>query len=491
MPVEPYEIVEFIDENDSLLGPDLDADFLNNRLQQSLADVINFANDLEANPSGMTAQQILDAIKTVDGTNSGLDADLLDGLSSGDFVRTNTLGVSVPTLVGGVIPASQLPALAINEAFTVGSQSAMLALTAQRGDIAIRTDFDPDRSYILVADDATVLANWVRVTFGDVVSVGGSNGSPQTGVVTLSATDVGAQPTSGKNQPNGYPGLAAVPGTMDSTTVLYGDGIYRTPAVGGGGSGDMLTLSQTEVSITGATTLTNTAFGKLHVLTGAANYTVGLPTAVGNAGKIIAFRVPTSVAIARSFTLDPNGTETIDGALTRVLNQGEYVELESDGTNWVRLVRKSIEIVQEEYAPVTDIANPLSVGAAWGTYFLVANRTFQVYDATSIIECIVAGTVQGQPSTTALAASRMIFNSAGTPIERRLGGAQTSGVAYFNFLNGAQPILLGPSYAASLPAGANTWRIELIANVGTSAFCRPGSQPNYEYLRVTITEKKR
>ena len=37
-----------------------------------------------------TAAQILTAIKTVDGAGSGLDADLLDGLSSGSFLRSDT-----------------------------------------------------------------------------------------------------------------------------------------------------------------------------------------------------------------------------------------------------------------------------------------------------------------------------------------------------------------------------------------------------------------
>lgn len=58
----------------------------------------------------------------------------------------------------GKIPTGQLPALAINNTFTVSSQSAMLALTAQRGDIAIRTD--RGSSYILAADAPGTLSNW-------------------------------------------------------------------------------------------------------------------------------------------------------------------------------------------------------------------------------------------------------------------------------------------------------------------------------------------
>lgn len=40
--------------------------------------------------SELTSQQMLDSIKTVDGTGSGLDADLLDGLNSTQFLRSDT-----------------------------------------------------------------------------------------------------------------------------------------------------------------------------------------------------------------------------------------------------------------------------------------------------------------------------------------------------------------------------------------------------------------
>lgn len=101
--------------------------------------------------------------------------------------RATALETGKADLVGGLIPTSQLPAIAIGDTFPVASQAAMLALTAQRGDMAVRTDTTPGRTYVLAADDATVLANWVRVSFGDMVSVNG-----QTGIVNLAAADVGA-----------------------------------------------------------------------------------------------------------------------------------------------------------------------------------------------------------------------------------------------------------------------------------------------------------
>lgn len=90
---------------------------------------------------------------------------------------------------GGKIPESQIPAVAITDVFTVASQSAMLALTAERGDIAVRSDLN--KSFALAAEPASTLANWIelRAPTDAVLSVAG-----KTGAVTLTNTDVGAAP---------------------------------------------------------------------------------------------------------------------------------------------------------------------------------------------------------------------------------------------------------------------------------------------------------
>ena len=88
------------------------------------------------------------------------------------------------------ISSAQLPAIAITDTFVVASQVAMLALTAEKGDVAVRTDLN--KSFILVDSPASTLANWQELlTPTDAVtSVNG-----KTGVVSLVASDVGAAPT--------------------------------------------------------------------------------------------------------------------------------------------------------------------------------------------------------------------------------------------------------------------------------------------------------
>jgi hypothetical protein len=100
--------------------------------------------------------------------------------------------------VTGSISTAQLPPLAITETYVVATQAAMLALSAQRGDVAIRTD--NSRTYILATDSPATLADWKELTAaGCVVSVAG-----KTGTVTVVKADVGlsnVDNTSDANKP--------------------------------------------------------------------------------------------------------------------------------------------------------------------------------------------------------------------------------------------------------------------------------------------------
>lgn len=86
----------------------------------------------------------------------------------------------------GKLATTALPALSIVDVFTVASQAAQLALTAQQGDVAIRSD--ESKAYIHNGGSAGTMADWTWVaTPGDLVlSVAG-----KTGAVTLSASDIG------------------------------------------------------------------------------------------------------------------------------------------------------------------------------------------------------------------------------------------------------------------------------------------------------------
>jgi hypothetical protein len=102
-----------------------------------------------------------------------------------NYITTQKGAVSgIASLDGsGLIPTSQLPALAITTTQVVNSQANMLALTAQTGDIAVRTDVN--KSFILTASPASTLGNWQELLTptDSVLSVDGN-----TGAISLSGT---------------------------------------------------------------------------------------------------------------------------------------------------------------------------------------------------------------------------------------------------------------------------------------------------------------
>lgn len=84
-----------------------------------------------------------------------------------------------------------------------------------------------------------------------------------------------------------------------------------------------------KVLVTGAVTLDDTAFGKVHVCSGtSADYTITLPTALGNEGKMICFKCdPDSTILSKVVTIDGNGTQKIGIDLTRALSTGGYLTI--------------------------------------------------------------------------------------------------------------------------------------------------------------------
>ena len=117
-------------------------------------------------------------------TNLGLATSGTDAVSINYIASVAGYANGLAPLDGtGKVPTDHLPALAISETSVINSQANMLALTAQVGDIAVRTDVN--KSFILTATPASTLGNWQELlTPTDaVLSVDGT-----TGAVSLSGT---------------------------------------------------------------------------------------------------------------------------------------------------------------------------------------------------------------------------------------------------------------------------------------------------------------
>lgn len=117
-------------------------------------------------------------------TITATDSQLVKGDGSG--VSIGTSSGNIPVLNGsGKLADSVIPSIAITDTFVVATEAAMLALSAEVGDVAIRTDLN--KSFILQTSPASVLANWqeLRTPTDTVTSVNG-----QSGVVVLGGGDV-------------------------------------------------------------------------------------------------------------------------------------------------------------------------------------------------------------------------------------------------------------------------------------------------------------
>lgn len=101
--------------------------------------------------------------------------------------NTGTSAGNVPVLdVDGKLDTSVIPKLALTEVFTVADQAAMIALTAQPGDIAVRTDIK--KTFMLSVAPASVAANWIELQ-SPTDAVSSVNG--KIGTVVLATTDIG------------------------------------------------------------------------------------------------------------------------------------------------------------------------------------------------------------------------------------------------------------------------------------------------------------
>lgn len=155
------------------------------------------------------AQPLAANLTTLAGVSSGAFGRTLLTAADVNAAKTSLALAAVATsgsasdITTGTLPTSVLPPLAINETFNAANQAAMLALTAQRGDVAIRLDSiggTVGKMFILASDSPGTLADWKPITASsDVISVAG-----RTGVITLAKADVGLDQvdnTSDANKP--------------------------------------------------------------------------------------------------------------------------------------------------------------------------------------------------------------------------------------------------------------------------------------------------
>jgi hypothetical protein len=272
-----------------------------------------------------------------------------------------------------------------------------------------------------------------------------------TGVQTALGVNVGSA-----GAPVLFNGAGGTPSSMTGTNItgIVGSNVTNTAAgnisatnvqsaineLDGEKLDGVLTLS----SITAATTLTGSDFGKTFLLTGtSADYTVDLPTASGNTGRSIAFKG--SSALTKIVTIDPNGSEVIDGLSTRLIGASGMFVLISNGTSW-------------------DVYNEIPSNIPWvptvvGSSASVANCYYTLQGKRLYINVIISGTGSGTALTFSMPPNMVPGISAQAPV--RASNNATGVFGFADIIIGNSTVICYASPSGGAWSGAGTRGIYL------------------------------
>ena len=231
----------------------------------------------------MTDAQVLAAVERVDGAGSGLDADLLDGQDSSDFLPTS-----------GPVPDAAIGNRTVDQ--TLGSPANTGPLTS--------------------------LLSWLAGMVKGITGEPDWKNVPATTLKTAKSrmdAHVGAGGGAHAAATQSTPGFESVADKVRLDNLLQ--------------------VAGPEVSVSGAVSLASGAFGKMHVCSGEASYTVTLPAASGNAGKVVGIRIANGAAAL--VTVAGSGADRIDGWPSRVLWAQESVLLMCTGSGWTKLAGRT------------------------------------------------------------------------------------------------------------------------------------------------------
>lgn len=136
-----------------------------------------------------------------------------------------------------------------------------------------------------------------------------------------------------------------------------------------------------------------------------------------------------------------------------------------------------------DYTQSSDING---VALTQNTYVdVLANQNFTVANASSLIAVIVGGMAFNNVASLQQSV-RFQIDSAGTPINRRLGGFyMDSNAQGMNFFAGSVPV-----YLSGLSAAVHTIKLQATSSNATPGnfYCRPTASSPFEYLTIQIVE---
>lgn len=349
-----------------------------------------------------------------------------------------------PLGADGKLPNSVIPAIAITETFVRDSQAGMLALTAQRGDLCIRTDLS--KTFSLNGDDPSVLANWLELAFPPdaVKSVNGL-----TGTVVL-PSDAAAGTAALRTLGTGATQAAAGNHAHAGTAVTF------TPT--GGITSSTVSAALAELDTKKATPAQVSATAVGGDLTGTV------------AGATIAANAVTAGKIAQAVWTTVIGVGLLAGRPAAAAGNAGYLYLATDdqggrlhrsnGVAWVPAGQGATEIVIGDPVIAGELTGTLSTAAiAAGA---ITNAKIAANAAIALSKLAVDPSNRANHTGTQLAATVSDFSTAVRNVIP--GGALTGSLGAVQFVTGAVTadvlatgaVTVGKIAAGGIPS-ANTY----------------------------------
>lgn len=265
----------------------------------------------------------------------------------------------------GLIPTSQIPALALVDVNVVADTTERDALTVQEGDLAFVTS--EGKSYVYNGSGWTLLNTDTAVNTHNALTTGihGVTGHivGTTDAQTLTNKDIDGGTASNtnritlpKNTKTNLDGL-----TRKEATIVYATDQAKAYVDTGSTLVALLTGAATNLTVSSqSTTYTVSISDDVLLVSAASAWTLTLPTAVGNIGKV--FRFVRTDATTNAITIDGNASETIDGVTTyNLTGQHNFIAIVSDGSNWRKIAAGETVAVRYTTASgtLTNVTNNL------------------------------------------------------------------------------------------------------------------------------------
>jgi hypothetical protein len=261
----------------------------------------------------------------------------------------------------GKVPAAELPDISITSTQVVANQVDMLALTAEVGDVAVRTDVN--KTFILTASPPSTLANWQELLTptDSVLSVDGLTGAVDLSGVYLALAG-GTMTGAIAMGTNKITGLGTPTSAQDATTKTYVDNLVVAPS----------NLTGVITSVGAATSIASqTGTGTKFVVD--TSPTIATPTFTGN----------TTASTINSTTIPSSKTLVATDSTTYVVpsqtsHSGKFLTTDGTTSSWA--------VVEGDLTAVT-AGTGISVADGTGPIPIVTNTMATEIDAKGRPDC--------------------------------------------------------------------------------------------------------